>query len=101
MGRAARWVETVTAALEQKASVQTDIRELSAYYGSDLWMEDYEADEAGALPEELKRGVLSEDGLYNLLAAYEEVQARLCVIRDRNALQRGCDENAFREREDL
>jgi hypothetical protein len=31
------------------------------------WKEDYEADEAGKLPSELKRGVLSQDGLYNLL----------------------------------
>ena len=34
-------------------------------------MEDYEADEAGELPEDLKRGILSEDGLYNLPAEYE------------------------------
>jgi hypothetical protein len=28
---------------------------------------DYEADEAGEIPSTVKRGVLSEDGLYNLL----------------------------------
>ena len=40
---------------------------LSAYYSSDAWKRDYAADEAGLLPKDLKRGVLSEDGIYNLL----------------------------------
>ena len=30
-------------------------------------MKDYEADEAGKLPADLKRGVLSEDALFDLL----------------------------------
>lgn len=40
---------------------------LDAYYTSGLWLEDYEADERGELPPGLKRGVLSQDGLYDLL----------------------------------
>ena len=43
------------------------LRELSDYYGSDAWKRDLASDEAGLFPKELKRGVLSEDGLYNLL----------------------------------
>ncbi|MBR4201314.1 MAG: GNAT family N-acetyltransferase [Oscillospiraceae bacterium] len=43
------------------------LRELSDYYGSAAWKRDFAADEAGLLPKELKRGVLSEDGIYNLL----------------------------------
>lgn len=46
------------------------IRTLSYYIDSGLWLSDYEADERGELPSGLKRGVLSEDGLYNLLADY-------------------------------
>ncbi len=41
--------------------------ELSNYYNSDEWKRDFAADEAGLLPKDLKRGVLSEDGIYNLL----------------------------------
>jgi len=41
--------------------------ELSAYYTSDDWKRDFAADEAGLLPKDLKRGVLSEDGIYDLL----------------------------------
>ena len=38
------------------------------YYTSGLWRDDYEADERGELPPDLKRGVLSQDALYNLLS---------------------------------
>ena len=40
---------------------------LETYYTSGQWREDYEADERGELPPDLKRGVLSQDGLYELL----------------------------------
>lgn len=42
-------------------------RILDNYYTSGQWQEDYEADEEGRLPEDLKRGVLSQDALYELL----------------------------------
>ena len=42
-------------------------QELDTYYTSDEWKQDFVDDEAGLLPPDLKRGVLSEDGLYNLL----------------------------------
>ena len=42
---------------------------LADYYFGPLWREDFEADEAGLLPKDLKRGVLSEDALYNFLCA--------------------------------
>ena len=45
---------------------------LGAYYGSDDWKQDFAADEAGMLPHDLRRGVLSEDGVYNLLEEYRE-----------------------------
>ncbi len=43
------------------------IRLLNAYYTSGEWRGDYEADERGELPPDLKRGVLSQDTLYELL----------------------------------
>ena len=42
-------------------------RELTEYYLGGQWLRDYEADERGELPVGLKRGVLSQDGLWNLL----------------------------------
>ena len=50
---------------------QEKLRELNAYYTSGAWREDYEADERGELPQNLKRGVLSQDALYDLLAEAE------------------------------
>lgn len=47
---------------------------LSAYYGSADWQQDYADDEAGRLPAGLKRGVLSEDGAWNALTEYRELQ---------------------------
>ena len=52
--------------------IQEDLRALSDYYESPLWREDFEADEAGLLPADLKRGVLSEDGIYNMLEAFRQ-----------------------------
>ena len=45
---------------------------LSTYYASDDWKADFAADEAGLLPTDLPRGVLSEDGIYNVLEDYRE-----------------------------
>ena len=55
-------------------AIEEDVAELSKYYGSELWKQDFAADEAGILPPDLKRGVLSEDGLWNLLSDYREIQ---------------------------
>jgi hypothetical protein len=59
---------------ETAASVeelQRKVGLLDAYYTSGEWQEDYEADEAGMFPADLKRGVLSQDGLYNLLTEWK------------------------------
>lgn len=70
-------------ALEDFAEIQTKIAELDAYYTSPHWRADFEADEAGRLPANLKRGVLSEDGLYELLdennRLLEQLQGRMCT----------------------
>lgn len=54
------------------ARLQEQVKELSAYYGSDLWKQDFEDDEKGLLPSDLRRGVLSEDGIYDLLSEARE-----------------------------
>ncbi len=41
---------------------------LKEYYESGQWLYDYELDEKGLLPKGLKRGVLSQDGLYDLIS---------------------------------
>ena len=65
-------VQNTDVTLEQYETVREDIRLLNSYLGSDDWKEDLAADEAGLLPADLKRGVLSQDGIYNLLERWEE-----------------------------
>ena len=52
---------------EKSARIQEVIRILAKYYASDEWKQDFADDEAGLLPKDLKRGVLSEDGIWNVL----------------------------------
>lgn len=46
---------------------------LEEYYTTGEWRNDYESDEAGAFPDDLKRGVLSQDGVYDLLERLHQV----------------------------
>lgn len=55
-------------------SVLPGLKELEAYYTSPEWQEDYAADEAGLLPEGLKRGVLSQDGISDLLDRFRDLK---------------------------
>lgn len=58
---------------DNAAALREMVNELEAYYASDEWKLDFAADEAGRLPSSLQRGVLSEDGLYDLLEKYHEL----------------------------
>ena len=66
-------VKRLETALKDFAKLEHDIAKLEAYYNSPQWRKDFEADEAGKLPKDLKRGVLSEDGIWNLLSNYKEL----------------------------
>ena len=59
---------------QKSARIQEAIRILAEYYGSDEWKQDFADDEAGLLPKDLKRGVLSEDGIWNVLSSEESEQ---------------------------
>jgi hypothetical protein len=48
-----------------------DMPVLASYLDSKQWQLDYEADEQGRIPRGMKRGVLSQDGLYNLVTEWE------------------------------
>lgn len=70
-------VKRLEAALDKWKSVQEAIAALDEYYGSDLWKQDLADDEAGLLPDDLKRGILSEDGIWNLLEYARAITARI------------------------
>ena len=53
--------------------MQGDLKLLSDYYGSKDFFHDLEMDEKGMLPKDLKRGVLSEDAVYDLMGEIREM----------------------------
>ena len=76
----------VMARLDEAVNKYKDFKDelevLKDYMDSGEWKEDYEADEAGQLPSDLKRGVLSEDGLYNLLHDADKIIAHVKEVFD-------------------
>ena len=58
----------------------SDLQKLARYYESRQWMKDFEDDEKGKLPADLKRGVLSEDAVYDLLTDSKEISLRMLKI---------------------
>ena len=69
-------LQTNPKAIKETAELRKKIAALTDYMDSGQWLKDYEADERGELPTDLKRGVLSQDALYNLLAEIREIKER-------------------------
>lgn len=65
-------IKALSDALEKYCAAQAKYRELVKYYDGGQWRRDFEDDEAGKIPKELKRGVLSEDAVYNLIEENRE-----------------------------
>ena len=69
------------AALEEAVfefeAYQYRIQELERYYTGSEWKYDFALDEEGKLPKDLKRGVLSEDAVYDLLEQNKELLTEL------------------------
>ena len=77
--RASDVVAKLSATLDDFVKVQESIKALESYYGSKEWKKDFRDDEKGLLPPDLKRGVLSEDGIWNLLEELRELRERIHI----------------------
>ena len=66
-------VTDLLTALERYAALQGELGILNDYYTGGQWLRDYEDDCAGKLPADLKRGVLSQDAVYDLLADHDRM----------------------------
>ena len=64
-------IAQVNTAISRLRELGPQAMELDEYYGSQEWFDDLKADENGLLPKGLKRGVLSEDGIYDVLNEYK------------------------------
>lgn len=54
---------------------------LQEYYQSSVWIEDRETDINKEIPQDMNRGVLSEDGIWNMMTDYFEFSKKISEIR--------------------
>ena len=73
LDKSGKAVRDLQEALERYIALEEEIRELERYYAGRQWQKDFADDEAGKLPRDLKRSVLSEDAVYDFLALRDEV----------------------------
>ena len=77
LNEAAAAAAALDRALDRWAAVQAGLAELEAYYSGGEWMRDFDDDSAGKIPRDLRRGVLSEDAVYDLLTDRNRLLARM------------------------
>ena len=70
-------LENLNNALKQYIEVDDQIEKLFEYYGSDLWFKDVEDDRQLKIPQDLNRGVLSEDGVWDFMYENREMLKKL------------------------
>jgi hypothetical protein len=73
-------IEKLYEALSEYEAVQDRFDALLDYYSNGQWRADFEADEEDLLPDGLKRGVLSEDAVYDLITEHRELMGRLKAV---------------------
>ncbi len=70
-------LDEMEAAITRWEQQQPQFEALAAYYQSPQWLADLDDDRAGRLPQTLRRGVLSEDAVYDLLCNVGQMRQRL------------------------
>ena len=73
-------------AIEKDDTLKEYFQKLLQYYESAEWRHDYELDEKGLLPQDLKRGILSQDGFYNFIADVVSAEKELERNNNQNSL---------------
>ena len=78
--KASQAVKTLSDALDLYTEAMESIEAIDDYLVSDEWQQDFNDSEAGRLPKDLKCGVLSEDGIWNVIDTNRELQAQMLEI---------------------
>ena len=73
LDKATQKIDDLEKKIAEYENFQSEIKKLEAYYTSQQWKDDLAMDEEGVLPENLKRGVLSQDGIWNMLERNKEL----------------------------
>lgn len=74
-------VSELSVALEKYVKLIPRMKELIAYYESRQWLHDFVDDSLGKIPKDLKRGVLSEDSVYDLISENAELIKKIESIK--------------------
>ena len=85
LDKSGKAVRDLREALERYVALEEEIRELELYYTGGQWQKDFTDYEAGKLPRDLKRDVLSEDAVYDFLALRDEVLGTIRKSFTKNA----------------
>ena len=73
LDKSSKAVRDLQEALKRYIDLEEEIRDLELYYTGGQWQKDFADDEAGKFPRNLRRGVLSEDAVFDFLALRDEV----------------------------
>ena len=81
-------VEALSRQLDRMEALRDEMTRLFAYYGSEDWHDDRALDEQGLLPDGLRRGVLSEDLVYDVItdlrdAAFRMLEQATDILKNR------------------
>ena len=74
-------IKKLKADVEDFKTIYPKIADLEKYYEDGSFQEDYKLDEEGMIPQDLKRGILSEDAIYDLLMDFDQIKE---IIKELN-----------------
>ena len=80
LNKAEAAVKALSDALDLYTEAMESIETIDDYLVSDEWQQDFDDSEAGRLPKDLKCGVLSEDGIWNVVDTSRELNCQILEI---------------------
>ena len=80
LNKASQAVKALSDALDLYTESMESIEIIDDYLASDEWEQDFADSEAGNLPKDLNCGVLSEDGIWNVVDTNRELNAQMLEI---------------------
>jgi hypothetical protein len=80
LNKASAAVKALNDALDLYTEAMESIEIIDDYLASDEWEQDFADSEAGNLPKDLKCGVLSEDGIWNVVDTSRELNCQMLEI---------------------
>lgn len=80
LNKASQAVKALSDALDLYAEAMESIETIDDYLVSDEWLQDFDDSEAGRLPKDLKCGVLSEDGIWNVIDTSRELNCQMLEL---------------------